>query len=98
MNNDILKIKSIVNNSDFLKGRSYFSHYIEFVGVEQNGNNNIFNFNVESERTYDIYRVKIEGFKGSINNVSCTCPQFKSTIIYNNLSSCLINYKNEIFY
>ncbi len=98
MNNDILKIKSIVNNSDFLKGRSYFSHYIEFVGVEQNGNNNIFNFNVESERTYDIYRVKIEGFKGSINNVSCTCPQFKSTRSCKHLAACLINYKDEIFH
>ena len=59
---------------------------------------NIVNFNVESERNYDIYKVRIEGFKGSINNVSCTCPQFKSTRSCKHLAACLINYRDEIFH
>ena len=98
MNNDILKIKSIVNNADFIKGRAYFKNYINFEGVEQNNNNCIYYFKVESERTYNIYDVFIEGFKGSINNVSCSCPQFKSTRSCKHLAACLINFKDEIFH
>ena len=96
MLNEIDKIKSIVNNTDFIKGRTYPSYYIDYLGVEQKGSNNIFHFEVESERTYDIYNVKIEGVKNNINNVSCTCPQYQSTHSCKHIAACLINYKDEI--
>lgn len=97
MVNELDKIRSIVNNQDFIKGRTYPSYYIDYVGVEQKNNNNIFNFEVESERTYDIYKVKIEGVKNNINKVSCTCPQFRGTNSCKHVAACLINYKDEIF-
>ena len=97
MVNNIDKIKTIVNNTDFIKGKTYPSYYIDFVGVEQQINNNIFHFNVESERTYEVYKVKVEGLKNSINTVSCTCPQFRATRSCKHLAACLINYCEEIF-
>ena len=97
MVNEIDKIKAIVNNMDFIKGKSYPSYYIDFLGVEQKENNNIFNFDVESERTYDVYKVRIEGIKNNINKVSCTCPQFRATRSCKHIAACLINYKDDIF-
>ena len=97
MVNNIDKIKTIVNNTDFIKGKTYPSYYIDFVGGEQQINNNIFHFNVESERTYEVYKVKVEGLKNSINTVSCTCPQFRATRSCKHLAACLINYCEEIF-
>ena len=96
MVNEIDKIKAIVNNLDFIKGKSYPSYYIDFLGVEQKENNNIFNFDVESERTYDVYKVRIEGIKNNINKVSCTCPQFRATRSCKHIAACLINYKDDI--
>ena len=96
MVNDIDRIKSVVNNSDFIKGRTYPSYYIDYLGVEQKSNNNVFHFEVESERTYDIYKVNIEGVKNSINGVNCTCPQFRTTHSCKHIAACLINYKDEI--
>lgn len=96
MVNEIDKIKAIVNNMDFIKGKSYPSYYIDFLGVEQKDNNNIFNFDVESERTYDVYKVRIEGIKNNINKVSCTCPQFRATRSCKHIAACLINYKDDI--
>lgn len=98
MNYDVNKLSTIVNKYDIIKGKTYPKYYIDYAGVEQKENNNIFHFNVESERTYDIYNVKIEGYKGNINNVSCTCPQFKSTRSCKHLAACLINYNEEIFH
>ena len=98
MNNEINKIRTIVSSSDIIKGRTYPKYYIDFAGVEQKDNNNIFHFNVESERTYDIYKVKIEGLKGNINNVNCTCPQFRATRSCKHLAACLLNYSDDIFY
>lgn len=97
MVNSIDKIKTIVNNMDFIKGKTYPKYYIDYIGVEQQGNNNIFHFNVESERTYDIYKVKVEVLKNNINNVSCTCPQFRATRSCKHIAACLINYGDEIF-
>ena len=96
MVNDIDRIKSVVNNSDFIKGRTYPSYYIDYLGVEQKSNTNVFHFEVESERTYDMYNVNIEGVKNNINNVSCTCPQFRATHSCKHIAACLINYKDEI--
>ena len=96
MVNEIDKIKSIVNSSDFIKGRTYPSYYIDYIGVEQKNNNNVFHFEVESERTYDIYKVTVEGIKNNINKVSCSCPQFRGTNSCKHVAACLINYKDEI--
>lgn len=97
MKNEIEKIRNIVTNTDFIKGKTYPHYYIDYVGVEQSGNDNIFHFNVESERTYNIYKVRIKGIKNNISDVRCTCPQFMISNSCKHIAACLINYQDEIF-
>lgn len=97
MNNDIVKIRNIVNTTDFIKGRTYPSYYIEYNGIREESNNNIHLFEVESERSYDRYKVEISSYKGNVNNVKCSCPQFRATRSCKHLAACLINYHEEIF-
>ena len=97
MNNEITKIRNIVGSSDFIKGRTYPKYYIDFHGVKSKNDEHTFVFNVESERTYDFYKVQIIMSKGNINNVKCTCPQFKTTGSCKHVAACLIHYREDIF-
>ena len=97
MNDDILKIRTIVNSTDFIKGRTYPTYYIKYNGVKEEANNNVHLFKVESERTYDYYKVEISTYKGNVNSFKCSCPQFRATRSCKHLAACLINYHEEIF-
>ena len=66
MNDDILKIRTIVNSTDFIKGRTYPTYYIKYNSVKEETNNNVHLFKVESERTYDYYKVEISTYKGTV--------------------------------
>lgn len=97
MNEELKKIKEIVGDSDFLKGKSYPKYYIDYNGVEQKNNKAIFHFEVESERTYSVYKVNIESEKNNVIGNSCTCPQHKVFGSCKHVAACLINYRDEIF-
>lgn len=97
MNEEMRKIKELVDENDFYKGRSYPYYYLEYKGIIQKDKKFIFNFEVESERTYDIYKVKIEVEKNNVVGKSCTCPQFKSFGSCKHIAACLIRFREEIF-
>lgn len=81
MLNDYEKRQDILDHisvSDYIKGKNYYMQYIEFLGKTKIGNLNKYEFKVESERTIDKYKCKIETTKlGNINSLSCTCKGYQ---------------------
>ena len=97
MDTELKKIKELVGQSDYIKGRSYPAYYIDYNGVRQNNGVNIFSFDVESERTYDMYKVEINLEHNDIVGKHCSCPQFRLYGSCKHIAACLIHYKDEIF-
>ncbi len=91
------KIKDIVGTSDYQKGRSYYSGYINYVGKNFNLLNGVqYNFNVESETSYRIYNCCIETTNNEITKIKCTCPQYNNYHHCKHIAAVLCNYIDDI--
>lgn len=97
MDLDTKEILNVVGRSDYSKGNYYPSHYITFIDSYKELDTNIFSFEVESERTYDMYDVEIREKNSHIVDTSCTCPQYRAVGSCKHIAAVLINYQDEIF-
>ena len=92
------EILQFVSYSDYQKGRNYFRPYVEYMEKEQEGNELIHNFRVESERTLTKYKViiKIDLEERGIKSTYCSCPQFRDYDSCKHVAACLYNYYDEL--
>ncbi len=90
-------IMNIVGRDSFIRARGYMSEYIKYCGKQVESLYNIHKFNVESERTYDIYDVKIRERKGEFFGAICNCPQFSNKGMCKHIAACMLKYKDVIF-
>ena len=97
MEKNFEKIKKFVGSSEFIKGRNYLKYYVRPQGVVMGEGASTFLFDVESESTYDVYKVRINVNKGEILSSSCTCPQHARAGVCKHVAASLINHREEIF-
>ena len=97
MEKNLEKIKKFVGSSEFIKGRNYLKYYVRPQGVVMGEGASTFLFDVESESTYDVYKVRINVNKGEILSSSCTCPQHARAGVCKHVAASLINHREEIF-
>ena len=93
------EILKYVPVSDYIKGRNYWTTYLEHIDKKVIDNIIKNKFHVESERTSRIYVCNIESDKttGDISSMNCDCPQFKETKSCKHLAACMYNFYDEIF-
>ena len=93
------EICKLIDIQDFHKGTYYEESYIDFDKEEQNKNDRKVKryYKVESERTYQKYKVIIESsFDGKLLKVSCNCPQFVSHDSCKHVGAVLYNRYEEV--
>lgn len=91
-------ILSVVNRSDYIKGKKYYKPYIEFYNKE-NFKTLVSNiFHVESERTSRIYICHIILNKETkrIEKTLCDCQNFQNTKSCKHIAACLYHAFDEI--
>ena len=91
------KILNIVSASDLNKGKNYSRYYLDYLGYSFKDGNIHFNFEVESERTYNNYDVTIIKDKNKHFSAKCTCPQYRNFRSCKHIGACLYNYGKDIF-
>ena len=70
-------IIDLLGMDSYVKGRRYYSWYVDLNDEGKSKEGYYFKFSVESERTYRHYNVKIDIKDYEIVSYSCNCEQFK---------------------
>lgn len=81
---------------DISRGQRYWPEYIEYDGRETYGDKIYQIYNVESESSYDKYKVRIELTDGKITNGTCTCIRYEEAHSCKHLAAVLIRKSDEI--
>ena len=89
-------IIELLGMDSYVKGRRYYSRYVDLNDVGKIKDGYYYKFSVESERTYRHYKVefKIKGFE--ITDYKCNCEQFKSCHTCKHIAASIYKYKDEI--
>lgn len=92
-----LHADNFLSASDITKGLNYYRGYIRYQGRKGGFDGSIsLLFDVESESSYDIYKVKIKLKNQVTEAVSCSCPMFRRTNSCKHLAATFIYGYNEI--
>ena len=91
------ELNNILDRYDIQKGKNYYDGYINYLDYEEENGMTNYYFNVESERTYDVYEVVISVCGGHIVKHKCECPQHKAFNSCKHVAACIINYSDEIY-
>ena len=92
------QIIEIVNTKNYQKGLNYNFDAIELIKIiHMNNKSKIFKFEVESERTFDIYNVDITTQNNDVILTYCSCPQYKEHQKCKHIAACLIKENKKIF-
>lgn len=91
-------ITKIVNETNYKKGLNYNFDDIELIKIiHMNNKSKIFKFEVESERTINIYNVDITTQNNEVILTYCSCPQYKEHHQCKHIAACLIKENIKIF-
>ena len=91
-------ITKIVNETNYKKGLNYNFDDIELIKIiHMNNKSKIFKFEVESERTINIYNVDITTQNNEVILTYCSCPQYKEHQKCKHIAACLIKENIKIF-
>lgn len=93
----LTKIKDKVGYDSFEKGKQYPKNYIRYIGFVENNRGKQHLFEVESERTYDYYNVRIIEKEDEIVSTYCNCSQFNRAGNCKHIAASLLNCKEKIF-
>ena len=94
----IKKIKEVVLNSDYEKGKDYPKNYILPLNcITFTNEAKLFKFKVQSQNTRNIYKCEVLEKDGKIIKTNCTCPKFEGDESCKHIASILIGYANDIF-
>lgn len=96
INEDVEKIIKHMHPVDINRGYRYWSEYIEYEGKEAFGNRVFQIYNVESETSYDKYKVRIELKEGKLINGTCTCMRYEEANSCKHLAAVLLQKYDEI--
>ncbi len=97
MNTEVQEIRHYVGEDAFEKGKYYPRHYVHYQGYYEQRKVNTYIFEVESERTYDSYDVRIQMDHHKIISSTCTCPQYHSFQMCKHIAASLLRYQEELF-
>ncbi len=89
-------IADLLGMDSYVKGRRYYSWYVDLSsqGITKEGYS--FKFSVESERTYRHYKVQIDIKDCEIVSYSCNCEQFKGHHTCKHVAASIYKYREEI--
>ena len=88
-------IIDLLGMDSYVKGRRYYSWYVDLNDEGKSKEGYYFKFSVESERTYRHYNVKIDIKDYEIVSYSCNCEQFKGHHTCKHVAACLL-YNSDI--
>lgn len=89
-------IIDLLGMDSYVKGRRYYSWYVDLNDEGKSKEGYYFKFSVESERTYRHYNVKIDIKDYEIVSYSCNCEQFKGHHTCKHVAASIYKYREEI--
>ena len=89
-------IVELLGMDSYLKGRRYYSHYVDLEDEGKTNDGYFYKFSVESERTYRHYKVEFKIKEFAITDYKCNCEQFKSHHTCKHIAAAIYNYSDEI--
>lgn len=89
-------IVELLGMDSYIKGRRYYSWYVDLSDEGNTRDGYFFKFNVESERTYRHYKVEIDIKDYDIVSYGCNCEQFKGHHTCKHVAASIYKYREEI--
>ena len=89
-------IIELLGMDSYVKGRRYYSHYVDLEDERKTTDGYFYKFSVESERTYRHYKVEFKIKDFSITDYKCNCEQYKSHHTCKHIAAAIYNYSDDI--
>ncbi len=93
------KVIKICGTTDFMKGLNYQANKIKLIKMEDTAYLRRAYFKVTSERInrdYDV-QVLVDKDDETINDYSCTCPQYEKMDTCKHIAAAILKYQEELF-
>ncbi len=93
------KVIKICGTTDFMKGLNYQANKIQLIKMEDTAYLRRAYFKVTSERInrdYDV-QVLVDKDDETINDYSCTCPQYEKMDTCKHIAAAILKYQEELF-
>ena len=93
------KVIKICGTTDFMKGLNYQANKIKLIKMEDTAYLRRLILKVTSERInrdYDV-QVLVDKDDETINDYSCTCPQYEKMDTCKHIAAAILKYQEELF-